>query len=81
MLRIMEINGKIKLKYNNLKDAKIVFDTLKIDNDGFIESKIDSNEISYSITSKTLGSFLNTIDDLIASEIVAEKIITSTNDN
>lgn len=81
MLRIMEIKGKIKLKYNNLKDAKIVFDTLKIDNDGFIESKINSNEISYSITSKTLGSFLNTIDDLIASEIVAEKIITSTNDN
>ncbi len=75
----MKINGKIQLKYKNKEDARTIYDSLEIDNEGYIKSKINQNEITYTVSSSSPGSFLNTIDDLIASEIVVEKIITSTN--
>ena len=75
----MKITGKINLKFNSSSDCKTIFESLEIDNENFIKSEIKDNEIIYNITSEKLGSFLATIDDLIASEIVAEKIIISTN--
>lgn len=75
MVIIMKIRGNIKFKYKNEKDAKLIFDSLEIDNKNFVESELCKNEIDYNITSKNLGSFLTTADDLIASEIVSEKII------
>lgn len=74
----MKIKGEIQLEYENSKDAKIVFNSLKIDNKGFLESKIEDKHITYKITTSSLGSFLNTSDDLIASEIVVEKILNTT---
>ena len=71
----MRIKGNIVFEYKNEKDAKLIFDSLEVDNKNFLESKLLNNKINYSITSKTLGSFLITADDLIASEIVSEKII------
>lgn len=76
----MKINGKIQLKYKNNKDSRTVYDSLEIDNEGYLESEIEENIITYTVSSSSLGSFLATVDDLIASEIVVEKIITSTND-
>ncbi len=75
----MKINGKIQFKYKNNEHAKTVYDSLEIDNKGYIDSIIKENEIIYTLSSSSLGSFLATIDDLIASEIVVEKIIISTN--
>ena len=69
----MKIKGKICLKYNNEENAKVVFDSLEIDNENYLESQLNENN------SKTLGSFLSTADDLIASEIVVEKILDASN--
>lgn len=77
----MKICGNINLKYESNKSAKTVFDSLEIDNKGFLESQLDDNTIKYTIKSESLGSFLATADDLIASEIVVEKILDSTHDN
>lgn len=71
----MNIKGNITFSYKNERDAKLIFDSLEVDNENFIESEVCDNKINYSIMSKTLGSFLATADDLIASEIVSEKII------
>ena len=75
----MEIKVKICLKYNNEENAKVVFDSLEIDNENYLESQLNENKITYEINSKTLGSFLSTADDLIASEIVVEKILDASN--
>ena len=75
----MKIKGKICLKYNNDENAKAVFDSLEIDNGNYLESQLNENKITYEINSKTLGSFLSTADDLIASEIVVEKILDASN--
>ena len=74
----MKISGNITFNFKNEKDAKLIFDSLEVDNEDYLKSEIDGNEIIYKITSKNLGSFLTTADDLIASEIVSEKIIENT---
>ena len=74
----MKIKWNILFNYKSKKDAKLIFDSLEVDNENYLESELTGNEISYKITSKNLGSFLATADDLIASEIVSEKIIKKT---
>ena len=71
----MKISGNFRFIYKNTEDAKLAFDSL---NENYLKSKINDNFIDYQIESEKLGSFLNTIDDLVASEIVVEKIITET---
>ena len=75
----MKIKGDIVFKYKNEKDAQLIFDSLEVDNEDYLESELNDSEINYEITSENLGSFLATADDLIASEIVCEKIINGTN--
>ncbi|MGN0176791.1 MAG: KEOPS complex subunit Pcc1 [Methanobrevibacter sp.] len=74
----MEIKGTVYLDYNNNESAKLIFDSLEIDNKDYLKSELKNNKIIYEITSETLGSFLTTTDDLIASEIVIEKILNTT---
>ncbi len=72
---IMKIEGNIVFTYNNADNSKLVFDSLEVDNEDYLESKLTGNSIEYKITSEKLGSFLATVDDLISSEIVVEKIV------
>ncbi|WP_458403056.1 KEOPS complex subunit Pcc1 [Methanobrevibacter sp.] len=74
----MKINGKITLNYKNEESARLIHQSLEIDNEGYLESEIDGKSINYTLDSENLGSFLATVDDLIASEIVAEKILNKT---
>ncbi|MDO5832606.1 KEOPS complex subunit Pcc1 [Methanobrevibacter sp.] len=74
----MIIKGKICLDYADQKSAQLVYDSLEIDNKNYVDSKLTENKIIYQITSESLGSFLSTADDLIASEIVVEKILENT---
>lgn len=74
----MKIKGNIVFNYKSERDAKLISDSLEVDNEGYLESELCGNEVNYKITSKNLGNFLATADDLIASEIVSEKIIGKT---
>jgi hypothetical protein len=74
----MKINGNITFIYETKDDAKLVYDSLEVDNENYLESEIKDNSIDYEINSEQLGTFLATADDLIASEIVVEKIIGKT---
>lgn len=74
----MKINGQICLNYKDNESAKLVYDSLEIDNENYLKSNLNENKIIYEIENNSLGSFLLTVDDLIASEIVVEKIIENT---
>ena len=74
----MKIKGKLQLKYQNSKIAKTVYESLEVDNIGFLDSKLENDTIEYNLNNNSLGSFLSTTDDLIASEIVVEKILETT---
>ncbi len=71
----MKIKGKICLNYRDENSARLVYDSLEIDNKNYVESELKENKIIYEIENNSLGSFLATADDLISSEIVVEKII------
>ncbi|WP_298502949.1 KEOPS complex subunit Pcc1 [uncultured Methanobrevibacter sp.] len=75
----MKIKGEITLNYKNEESASLIYNSLEIDNENYLESNLDKRTVNYQINSESLGSFLATVDDLIASEIVAEKIIEKTN--
>lgn len=77
----MKITGALTLKYKTEESACLVYDSLEVDNENYIKSNLDDNSINYEIASESLGSFLATIDDLIASEIVSENIIKKTMDS
>lgn len=77
----MEIKAKINMEYKDSKDAEVSFNTLEVDNEGFVESEINGGILSFNIESNSLGSFLATADDLIASEILIEKILEDTKEN
>lgn len=77
----MKIKANIRMEYKNSKDAKISYKSLEVDNEGFVESSINENTLNFKINSDSLGSFLATADDLIASEIVVEKVLENTNSN
>ena len=75
----MKIKSKIKLEYKDSKHAEIIYKSLEVDNEGFVKNSQNENTIKFEIESNSLGSFLATADDLIASEILAENIIKNTN--
>ena len=76
----MKINGSLTLKYKTDESASLIFNSLEVDNENYVKGNLNNNTIDYEINSESLGSFLSTIDDLIASEIVSEKIINKTID-
>lgn len=75
----MKINALLTLKYKSNNSASLIYNSLEIDNENYLESDINDRTINYKINSESLGNFLATVDDLIASEIVAEKILEKTN--
>ena len=70
----MKIKGIITFNYKNSNTTKLVYNSLEKENEGFVKSTLDNNNIIYEINSEKLGSFLATADDLVASEILVEKI-------
>ncbi len=73
----MKIESNLKIKYLKKESAEISFKTLNVDNEGFVKSQLNETIIDFEINSNSLGSFLNTTDDLIANEILVEEIIQS----
>ena len=71
---MMKVKSKIELKFKTEKTAKITYKTLEVDNKDFLDSKLEGNTITYEINSESLTTTLATIDDLIACEILSEKI-------
>ena len=72
----MKVKSKIELEFKTPEDAEIIYKTLDVDNENFLDSKIESNIITYEINNESLTTTLATIDDLIACEILSEKITT-----
>lgn len=70
----MKVKSKIELKFKTEKDAEIIYKTLEVDNENFLDSKLENDTITYTIDNESLTTTLATIDDLIACEILSEKI-------
>ncbi len=74
----MKIKGDLTFIYKTSDDSEVAFDSLEVDNEDYLTSVLNDKSIEYEIKSEKLGTFLATVDDLIASEIVVEKIVEKT---
>ncbi len=72
----MKVKSKIELEFKTPEDAEIIYKTLEVDNENFLNSKICNNIIIYETNNNSLSTTLATIDDLISCEILSEKITT-----
>jgi len=70
----MIIKTKIRLDYKDNKTARITFKALEPDNRGFIDGKIIGKSIIFKLESESIGSIRRSIDDLLVSEMIIEKI-------
>ena len=70
----MKVKSIIELTFNTPEDAKIIYESLEVDNKNFLNSKLKDNSIIYTVDNDSLTTTLATIDDLIACEILSEKI-------
>ena len=61
----MKVKSKIELEFKTPKDAKIIFKTLEVDNENFLNSKIENTTITYEIDNESLTTTLATIDKLL----------------
>lgn len=77
----MKVKSIIELKFKTPKMAKITYETLEVDNENFLDSKLENNKITYKVNSDSLTTILATIDDLIACEILSEKITSMKDSN
>ena len=75
----MKISSDIQFSYTSEKMAEMIYESLEVDNKDYVKSEKTGDKLNYHYESDNLGSFINTIDDLIACEIVAEKIVTTNN--
>ncbi|MCR5026098.1 MAG: hypothetical protein K6A34_01460 [Methanobrevibacter sp.] len=70
----MKVKSIIELTFKTKEDAEIVYQTLEVDNENFLDSNLKDKKITYETDNDSLTTTLATIDDMIACEILAEKI-------
>lgn len=73
----MKIEAKIQIEYKDSNYADISFQSLEIENKGYLESNKKDNILNFKFDSYSLSTFLATVDDLIFSEILVEKVLES----
>jgi len=70
----MKIKAIIKFKYENEDIAKIIYQSLKPDNIGYIDSKVKDNNFICDLNGDSIGTILATADDLVFCETIIEKV-------
>lgn len=55
--------------------AEAVHRSVEIDNDGYLETKVEGNDIVVRIRAGSLKSLLHTLDDFLACVGVADKVV------
>ena len=63
----------IRIKYDDEKTAKAVFDSVSPDNEGYVSTELRGKELLMRITSDNAGTMRNTADDLMACIKAAEE--------
>ncbi|MEM0492364.1 MAG: KEOPS complex subunit Pcc1 [Candidatus Thermoplasmatota archaeon] len=70
----MNIECTVMIEYDKPEKARIIYRSTRIDDGGFVESKVDGGRIIASIRSRSVSSLLHTLDDYLSCVSVAESI-------
>ena len=71
----MRITCVIEAEYESEQTAEKILKSVKIDDQGFVDSQQKKNVIVAKIRSSSIPSLLHTIDDYLACLSVAERVV------
>ena len=71
----MQITARLTFHYQAEKQAIIAYQSLEPDNRNYLESKVVDNDFICEIRGESVTRVLATLDDLIFSEILVEKVL------
>ncbi|KYK24127.1 hypothetical protein AYK21_01785 [Thermoplasmatales archaeon SG8-52-2] len=71
----MDVSCEISIEFDDLKKAKTVLKSIKVDDFDFVKSKINNNRLEAEIMAKSISSLIHTLDDYLACISVAMKIV------
>lgn len=66
---------ELTLDYPDAKTAEAVMKSLSPDNEGYVESELNGNVLTFRMQAETAGTMRNTADDLMACIKIAEETI------
>ena len=71
----MQITARLVFHYQEEEKALIAYQSLEPDNRNYLESKVVDNDLVCKIRGESVPRILATLDDLIFSEILVEKVL------
>ena len=71
----MQIKAQLTFNYHVKEQARIAYQSLEPDNRNYLESQVINNDLICKIRGESLPRVLATLDDLIFSEILVEKLL------
>ncbi|UCE80654.1 MAG: hypothetical protein JSV94_05770 [Methanobacteriota archaeon] len=70
-----KVTCTLALEFATAKEASQVLEAVDLDNQGYIDARLDGNKVVATMRTESLDSLLHTLDDFLACVSVAEKII------
>lgn len=69
----MKIRCRLEMNYG--EHAELIYRSVKVDDERFVESFLDKNKLVAEISSSSPGSLLHTLNDYLSCLSIAEKIL------
>ncbi|MCL1811422.1 MAG: hypothetical protein FWG41_04320 [Methanomassiliicoccaceae archaeon] len=63
----------LRIRYDDERTAKAVFDSISPDNEGYVSTKLEGEQLIMRISADNAGTMRNTADDLMACIKAAEE--------
>lgn len=70
------VTCSLVLEFRSNAEAEKVHRSVELDNDGYLESRVEGSDIVARIEADSLKSLLHTLDDFLACVGVADRIVT-----
>ncbi len=71
----MQIECKLEFFYDDEKKARTVFESVDVDNYGYVNAELREKRIVSRIKAKNLASLLHTLEDYLSCVSIAEKMM------
>ncbi len=68
----MRVSCEIRMEYPDERTASAIFESVKTDNEGFVESQLAGKHIIFTASAESAMSLSHTINDLLACVKAAE---------
>jgi tRNA threonylcarbamoyladenosine modification (KEOPS) complex Pcc1 subunit len=70
-----KVRCSLRLGFSSEAEARKILDAVELDNQGYVDTKVDGSSILADIKATSLNSLLHTLDDFLSCTSVAEKVI------